>query len=808
MVPRQKLETEIESAVARQDLEYLNILTENLESGISILDAEMNYLYLSKSAYHVLNICPDDLKPGDHLSKCHDLMLKNGLFTPEILEQEHLSAEDQIKKNTDGKGATSRLLRLGNGSTYRFVRKPLPCGRVLSIADDVSTLVEKEQLLDKALALGNAGYWSLDLATKKYTLGKSLKHYFGPEIVKQIHTKGMLSIVHPEDRERFKKAIGGVMRTGDRFEATCRTISYKGNIRWSTSSGEVVRDASGKAIRVQTFVKDVTRDRRQAAELEKAKDEAIAASKAKSEFLANMSHEIRTPMNGILGMAELLANSEVTESQREFISVINNSASALLNIINDILDFSKIEAGAFEIENYPFDFKSVIEDIAILLRPQTQKKRLELIINYPAHLPKAFIGDSERLRQVLTNLVGNAVKFTDEGQITIDIDIKQNRDITLCTVAVKDTGIGISPEKIDSIFEEFKQADGSTTRLYGGTGLGLTISKHIVEMMGGRMQVSSILGKGSSFGFCIPLTLDTKAKTELFETSKLSNNKALIIDDIQVNREIYERQLSSWGIQSESADGGAEALEKMKAAEKAGQPYDILLLDYMMPGQDGFQLAEEIKQTQDLKTPQIILLSSCDHALDRTSLSKVGIQASLIKPVRERLLYNTIMRTLAQASSPGELEGRPRPVQPQSNNSHDDLTKQDILVAEDFELNRDVVKLMLRDSPYQPVFAENGQEAIDMFIAEPARFPVILMDVSMPMVDGFTATRSIREFEVEKGYEPVPVIALTGHALKNDRQDCVDAGMNDYLTKPVKQSELLEALGKYINPPVSLKRSA
>lgn len=799
--------SEMARTLSHRDLEHLKILTENLESGISILDADMNYLYLSKAVYEVLDISPRDLKPGDHLSKCHDLMTKNGLFTPEILAQQQLSAETQIKNNEAGTGGTTRLIKLGNGSTYRFMRKPLPCGRVLSTADDVSKLVEKDELLDKALALGNAGYWSLDLATKKYTLGKSLNHYFGPKIVEQIHTKGMLSIVHPEDRERFKQAIGGVMRTGDRFEATCRTISYKGNIRWSTSSGEVVRDANGKAIRVQTFVKDVTRDRRQAAELEKAKDEAIAASKAKSEFLANMSHEIRTPMNGILGMAELLANSDVTDSQKEFVRVINNSASSLLNIINDILDFSKIESGAFEIENYPFDFKSVIEDIATLLRPKAQKKSVELIINYPSHLPKAFMGDSERLRQVMTNLVGNAVKFTNEGQVTINVEVKENRGIGICTVSIVDTGIGISPEKIDSIFEEFTQADGSTTRLYGGTGLGLTISKHIIEMMDGRMKVSSILGEGSSFGFCVPLALDRNATGETFDTSLLSLKRALIVDDVDVNCEIYERQLSAWGLQCETAKSGVEAFAKIKAAQDEGKDYDILLLDYMMPGQNGVQFADLISRTHGLKLPPTILLSSCDHTLTRTALSDVGIQASLVKPVRERLLYDTLIRTLSKSPTRNEHEDSATTAL-SVKVVKDTIEKQEILVAEDFPLNRDVVDLMLADHPYQPVFAENGQEAIDMFTANPDRFPIILMDVSMPVVDGFSATRAVRRFERKRTRTPVPVVALTGHAMNNDRQDCLDAGMNEYLTKPVKQSELLEMLEKYLKPSASLKHSA
>ncbi|MEP3655579.1 MAG: response regulator [Litorimonas sp.] len=786
-----------------RDAEYAKILADHLLSGVSILDEDMNYLFISESVYKNIGVTHDELKPGDPLSKCHELMVANGLFTAEMLEAQKLSPNDQIKRNNAGEEAVSRLVTLGDGSTHRFVRKPLPCGKTVSIADDVSELVEKEKLLDKALKLGQSGYWQLDLRTKEYTLSNSLCQYFGEEIVEKILNQGIIYIIHPEDRPEFRAIMKNAHRTGDRFEYTCRCTSGTGSTNWFQTSGSIIRDEDGKAIRLEAFVKNVSRERKQSADLEQAKDEAIAASQAKSEFLANMSHEIRTPMNGILGMAELLSNSAINDRQREFVSVINSSASALLTIINDILDFSKIEAGAFEMDPIPFDLKSSINDVTSLLHNTAQEKDLELIINYPSDLPKNFIGDAGRIRQVITNLLGNAVKFTEKGHITIDVDIQPSRDMFVCTVDVRDTGIGISPEKMNRIFEKFTQADGSTTRVYGGTGLGLTISKHIIEMMGGRMRVNSTLGEGSSFGFRVPLPIDHAAKIEAFDSSLVKGRRVLIVDDIQVNRDLFSQQLQAWDIDADTSNDGVEALTKIKAAQDAGQPYDLVLLDFLMPGINGKEFAQLVTQTASIENPQIIMLSSCDQPVSTSALGKMGIDSYLIKPVRERRLFETIVRVLSnpveRVSSEVVKKAKPERVI---------SMKQEILVAEDFALNQDVVKLMLADTPFKPVFANNGQEAVNIYMQDTNRFPLILMDVSMPVMDGFEATRTIRLFEAGNDLSAIPVIALTGHALKNDRQDCLDAGMNDYLTKPVKQGELVEKLETYSGKAIDIRKTA
>ncbi len=786
------------------DYEFLRMLCDALDITVSILDEEMNYQFISKSVYSQLAIDETELKVGDPLSHLHDLMLANGMMTPEILEQNKLTEAEQIDRTHAHKDTIPLLVKLGDGATHRHIRKSMPNGYTVSMSDNVSELVEKDRMLDKALALGNAGYWTYDFATKNYYLSGSLRRYFSKEDQEKIVKQGILSIIHPEDRGHFRQALKSVSTTNDKFETTGRTTSLKGNERWSHTIGEIIRGPNGKPAKIRAFVKDVTRDRRQAQELERAKDEAIAASHAKSEFLANMSHEIRTPMNGILGMAELLANSNINDRQRDFVDVINNSASALLTIINDILDFSKIEAGAFEIDPMPFDLKSSITDVTSLLATKAQEKNLELIINYPTDLGRYFIGDAGRLRQVITNLLGNAIKFTEAGHIIIDVEISPPRNgMSVISISVTDTGIGIEPEKISKVFQKFTQADGSTTRVYGGTGLGLSISKAIVEMMDGRISVESELGKGSTFAFRIPLPIDSNAKAKAYDTATLAGKRALIVDDIAINRTLLSEQLQSWDIRSEAVKDGVEALTTLKNEQGRGNPYDFILLDYLMPGMNGQELAAMITANADLSGTPIIMLSSCDQPISSQELTTIGIDSYLVKPVREKRLFETIVKTLtfdAQQEKPAQA-AITKPAAPISE-------KTEILVAEDFPLNQDVIRLMLDETPYAPVFVNNGLEAVEMFKTAPGRFPVILMDVSMPVMDGHEATKAITAFERSQGLTHTPIIALTGHAMKNDRDECFDAGMDDYLTKPVRQAQLLEKLEHWTGRVVEARASA
>ena len=455
-----------------------------LDVGISVLDKNLNYAYLSAGMFRQLGIKPTDLKVGEPLSRAHELMQKYGLLSDDIIQQTKLSPAEQKARSEAQK--YSSVMTLKDGRTMELSRIKLENGYTVSISHDISDVVEKDQLLEDALLLGQSGYWIYDITTKNVTLSSTFSDYFGDEGVAEIKKKGINVIAIPEDRHILPKAVKKALASNDRFVVEFRTKAQSGSVNRNRTHGEILRDEQGRPSKIRAFAKDITKEYEQAKALERAKDEALAASQAKSEFLANMSHEIRTPMNGILGMAELLANTELSAMQAEPVQVINKSAIALLTIINDILDFSKIEAGAFELDPVQFDLKESVNDITKLMTQQAHNKGLELIVNYHSDLPRYFIGDAGRICQVITNLVGNALKFTSEGHVLIDIDVRDSKaDTKIVKVKVKDTGIGIEEHKLKDVFSKFTQADTSTTRVYGGTGLGLTISKRIIEMMGG-----------------------------------------------------------------------------------------------------------------------------------------------------------------------------------------------------------------------------------------------------------------------------------------------------------------------------------
>ena len=821
---------------AGREAEFLALLLDNLDSGVSILDEDMRFRLLSASAYSNYGLDPDAFGVGSSLSDCHRAMEAAGLLTPAMIASLRLSEDEQRARNSAAEADDgAKLVTMGDGSTHRHLRKTLPNGYTLSIASDVSELVEKDHLLEGALALGKAGYWTYDFATKAYRLSRTFQAFLGPDKVARVHARGIISCIGSEDRPAFKEALDALKRGERHCSVEARSVTGKGSERWARTTMELVRDPQGRPLRIRAFVRDITDLRRKELELERAKDEAIAASHAKSEFLANMSHEIRTPMNGVLGMAELLAASAIDDRQREYVNVINSSASALLNIINDILDYSKIEAGALEIDPVPINLRDCIADITGLLSTAAQAKGLEIIVDYPEDQPRQLIGDAGRIRQVLTNLVGNAIKFTEDGYVKIGVGVRRKGPIAIVSLEVTDTGIGIAPDKLTRVFDKFTQADGSTTRVYGGTGLGLTITKRIVEMMDGRINVRSTLGQGSTFAVRIPLPIDTEARVESFDTGVLKGRRALVVDDIDVNCTVLRRQLAGWDMRVDCAHNGVEAIEAIARSERAGEPYDLVLLDYLMPGLNGRELAALIMARDDIALPPTVMLSSCDQPVSSRDLARSGIDSYLVKPVRERRLYDSVVRLLcnpaerhnAPPAAPPAPAPAPAPSEraepgadvtdampalhaavPVGDSDPAGFAKQDILVAEDFPLNRDVVRLMLQTSPFQPVFAENGRIAVDMFCAEPDRFPLVLMDVSMPVMDGHAATREIRAWEAARGRAPVPVIALTGHAMKTDRDDCVAAGMTDFLTKPVKQGELLESLENYSGRAVSAQRVA
>ena len=822
--------------IPEHDKAILQMLDQGLDVSFGLLNEDLRYVYISRHTYELLNITPNEVKVGDHVSVMHDTMLKNGLLTEEMMQSNRLNVErtsNQLQDTSSG----IRRMKMGNDRTVEFIRVPLSNGYIAAIAHDVTDLAEKDLLLTQALEIGKSGYWTYCFNTKQYTFNSTLSLYISDEALKNINIYGLSYILHPDDRHLFKNAIKNITKNEGTFEYTARAISKNGDHLWGKTYGRLIRDEAGRPKELRAFVTNVDNEVQQAKELLEAKDAAIAASQAKSEFLANMSHEIRTPMNGILGMAELLSQSNVDARQKEFLDVINNSASALLTIINDILDFSKIEAGAFELELTPFNLKSAINDVTSLLMTNAQAKGLELIISYPVDMPCNFIGDVGRLRQVITNLVGNAIKFTEAGHITIDVRINLKDTLGFINIEVKDTGIGIAPDKLKSIFEKFTQADGSTTRVYGGTGLGLAISKRISELMNGSLEASSTLGEGSMFQFKVPLQRDLTANNITYDTVKLSGKHALIIDDIESNRYVLSEQLKSWGVSSISIQDGIDALRVIKDQAASGTPFDFILLDFIMPGLNGQELAHIISKSSDIAPIPIIMLSSCDQRASTEELNAIGIQYYLVKPVREKKLFETIQAICSEhdnsvhdnknikrnmhAKNNGQNAALTEHIPAQLNDEYNIMTPKaeigpieqsltqtqnissskthNILVAEDFPLNRDVVKLMLADTEFNPVFAVNGKDAVQSYMENHMEFSAVLMDVSMPVMDGYQATKEIRKFENETALPPKAIIALTGHALRNDKNLCLETGMDDYLTKPVKQTDLIEKLNHYVN---------
>ncbi len=658
-------------------------------------------------------------------------------------------------------------------------------------------LGQREKHYRNVIASLEDAYFEFDLAGRFSSFNDAMCRILGYDR-KTLSSMTFRDVLHPQVVEDVYETTKKVLRSGKSEQTLqCEIIRSDGANRFLEFSVSILRDAGGRRRGICGIARDMTERREVEVALAEAKERAEAATRAKSHFLANMSHEIRTPMNGIIGMYNLLLDTPLTREQRDFAITGKNSATGLLEIVNDVLDFSKIEAGGMDVEIIDFDLRNTIGDLVAAPAVLAHQKGLEFVYHMDPEVPSLLRGDPGRLRQIIMNLITNAIKFTSKGEIVFRIFLESAsaRSIAL-RFCVEDTGIGISEADQSKLFESFQQVDTSSTRKYGGTGLGLAISKRLVELMDGSIGVTSESGKGATFWFRVSLARQRDMPHKpLTVPEDLKDKRILIVDDNRTNLKVLSGYLDRWRCPCDTATGAAMAISAMGTAAISGRPYDLVITDMMMPEVDGAELGRRIKGDPLLAKTRMIILTSQGIRGDAAEMKRIGFSGYLTKPVRRSLLLDCIEAVMSRKSD-GQEERIDQPIVSVHSLSEKKRREKSILIAEDNPVNRKLALVMLKRFGLAADAVSNGEEALEALASK--FYDLVLMDVQMPVMDGLEAARKIRERGTKILNPAVVIIAMTAHVLEGDRDKCLQAGMTDYVAKPIQPEILLSTIEKYL----------
>jgi PAS domain S-box-containing protein len=805
---------EAEAGEARQRL--ADVL-ESMPAGVIIYDRDDKFVFANRKLQESLPGLKAAWEPGRSLRSAIELAHSIGYFRnsgdPSLDKLYDVNRDRWVERYLERYHVNHAVSerQAPDGGWHQVFDTRTTDGTFVGVRVDITELKRREKALRDSMRQIDLFRHVLDeLPVSTYVKNSSLAFEFVNKAWTEMTGVSQEAAIGLTDRDFFGEEGKGfaerdleVLRTGELNEVEETLTHADGTVRQLIAKKNRLISIDGSVHLIGSST-DITELKQREQELWEAQRRAVLADRAKSEFLANMSHEIRTPMNGVLGMAELLSKSDLDPKQKTFTDIIVKSGNALLTIINDILDFSKIDAGQLVLDPAPFNLGEAIEDVATLVSTRAKEKDLELIVRVAPNLHELVVGDVGRIRQIVTNLVGNAVKFTDSGHVLVDVTGETGGGMSKLRVSVTDTGIGIPKEKLKQVFEKFSQVDSSSTRRHEGTGLGLAITSRLVELMGGEIGVESTEGKGSTFWFTLTLPSAGRPNGRRAAPIDVTGARILVVDDNAVNRAILTEQMASWTFDSCAAQSGAEGLQVLEAAAAYGLPVDCIVLDYQMPAMSGAEMARIVRSRPHLADIPIVMLTSVDQSLATASYRDLAIDAQLIKPARSSTLLEALVSTIqkrraAQGGHPAMATApeKAQPVEsvrPRSRPAKPDGRRLDILVAEDNEVNQLVFTQILGETDCTFQIVGNGRLAVAAFQEMNPR--MILMDVSMPEMNGLEATGAIRELE-KATQSRVPIVGVTAHALKGDRDRCLQAGMDDYLPKPISPKALLDKIDRW-----------